>query len=100
MTKSTAWAAPLIALLAFALLLICPLGDLGAVVHSFERARSIDIEVSGHTGGASLGVALRGNTAFLALGHELAVLDLDAPEGPLRIGYAQLPSNQQLPELS
>ena len=67
-------------------------------MHSFKRTRSIDIEVSGHTGGASIGVALRGDVAFLALGHELAILDLDAPEGPQCIGYAQLPSNQAIVE--
>jgi len=46
----------------------------------------------GHLGGPSLSVAVQDSYAYLALGHELAVIDISDPQHPQRVGFAILPA--------
>ena len=49
------------------------------------------LELVGHFGGEPDKVVLSGQTAYLASGPELTILDISSPSSPTRIGYALAP---------
>ncbi len=49
------------------------------------------VEFVGHLGNTNDGVFVVGDTAYVTLGMELAVLDISDPANPRRVGYTMLP---------
>jgi hypothetical protein len=54
-----------------------------------------DIELASHTGGIVSGLAVQGNYAYIGISSELAVLDISAPDHPLRVGSVVLSERVQ-----
>lgn len=82
---------------AFLLIILYPLQSASAALQQRGSARQLRdettqqfLELVGHAGGPSNGIAVQNGYAFIGLGPELAVLDISDPHNPRRIGYSLL----------
>ena len=74
-----------VAFLALAMILVTSTAN--AHLNPTSLANSnIELETAGHIGGSTGAVFVDGDTAYVGMGNELAILDISDPSMPTRVG--------------